>query len=203
MTVSSNVTELQEAGFPMGGEPLVALDLIDTLMTAVEPPVDLLEDEEQARRWWELEAVRLPAGPRPAGGAVRRLRAALRDLFDAQVEGRESRAESVADVNAFAAAVPTSHQLVATPAGLRAQTRWHTEHGGDAILASIAREAIALLADPARREKLRRCANPTCSMLFLAENKRRVWCSSAGCGNRARAARHYRKTHGHEAGESR
>lgn len=195
MTISPSMTELQEAGFPMGGEPLAALDLVDTLMTASEPARDLLDDDERTRRWWDLQAARLPDSPQPAGGATLRLRAALRDLFDAQIEGRDARADSVSDVNAFAASVPTSPQLVTTPNGPRVETRWHTEHGGNAILASIAREAIALLADPDQRAKLRRCANPTCSMLFLAENKRRVWCSSTGCGNRARAARHYRKTH--------
>ncbi|SDP87791.1 CGNR zinc finger domain-containing protein [Lentzea jiangxiensis] len=31
-------------------------------------------------------------------------------------------------------------------------------------------------------------------MLFLAENKRRVWCAANVCGNRARVARHYSRT---------
>jgi predicted RNA-binding Zn ribbon-like protein len=185
-----------DAGFPMGGEPLVALDLVDTLITAVEPPGDVIADPERAARWWALEAGRLPDAPRPEDGATRRLRAAIRDLFDSHLEGREPQAASVADVNAFAAAVPTSNQLAVTATGPEAEVRWHTEHGGNATLAAIAREAIDLLTDPSQRERLRRCAAEQCSMLFLAENRRRVWCSSAGCGNRARAARHYRKTHG-------
>ncbi|WP_139810547.1 CGNR zinc finger domain-containing protein, partial [Mycobacterium avium] len=41
-----------------------------------------------------------------------------------------------------------------------------------------------------------RCANPDCSMLFLATNPRRSWCTANICGNRARVARHYhRRTH--------
>lgn len=193
MIVSPGIAEFQEAGFPMGGEPVAALDLVDTMMTSVRPPRDLIEDDDRAQLWWELEAVRLPEGPRPPDGGAVRLRAALREVFDAQVEGRPAPAEALSDVNAFAASVPTSVQLITSADGVLAQTRWHTEHGGNAKLASIAREAIVLMANTEQRQKLRRCANPTCSMLFLAENRRRVWCSSAVCGNRARAARHYRR----------
>jgi predicted RNA-binding Zn ribbon-like protein len=194
MAVIPTLESMQEAGFPMGGEPLAALDLVDTVMTAVQPPRDLIADPERAEAWWALESGRLPRGERPEEGAALRLRAAIRDVFDAHLEGREPLPASVADVNAFAAAVPTSEQLSVGPGGPEAVVRWHTEHGGNAVLAAIAREAIGLLADPEQRSRLRRCANPSCSMLFLAENKRRIWCSSAGCGNRARAARHYHKT---------
>jgi predicted RNA-binding Zn ribbon-like protein len=194
MSVTSTSESMHRGGFPMGGEPLAALDLADTVMTAVQPPRDLIADPERAEAWWKLERCRLPAGGRPEDVSTRRLRAAIRDLFDAYLEEREPLAVSVADVNAFAAAVPTSEQLSVGPGGPESTVRWHTEHGGNVLLAAIAREAIELLADPDQRTKLRRCANPVCSMLFLAQNKRRIWCSSTGCGNRARVARHYHKT---------
>lgn len=195
MGMGPALAEMQQAGFPMGGEPLVALDLVDTLMTAADPPVDLLDSDERAAAWWSLEGGRLPEGPFPPLAATRRLRTALRDLFDSELEGRQARAESLDDVNAAAAAVPTSPRVVATEDGLRVRTRWHTEHGGNAAFAAIAREAIELLADPGRLRRLRRCANPECSMLFLAETTRRQWCASNICGNRARVARHYERTH--------
>jgi predicted RNA-binding Zn ribbon-like protein len=196
MSIGPTVVDMQRAGFTMGGEPLVALDLVDTLMTVADPPIDLLEPAERSAAWWHLEATRLPEGPVPPPAATRRLRAALRDLFDAHLQNRPPHTTSVEDVNAAAAAVPTSPRIVATDHGLRVQTRWHTEHGGNAVLAAIAREAIELLATPDRLERLRRCANPECSMLFLAENARRQWCTSNVCGNRARVARHYERTHG-------
>jgi predicted RNA-binding Zn ribbon-like protein len=43
-------------------------------------------------------------------------------------------------------------------------------------------------------DRLRRCANPACSMLFLADTTRRQWCTPNLCGNRARVARHYRRS---------
>ena len=180
----------------MGGEPLVALDLADTVMTAVEPPQDLLDSPGRTSTWWAVERVRLPEAPAPDPAAIRRLRTAIRELLDARLESRTPDPTAVEDVNAVAASVPTSLRLVRGEAGdLQAQTRWHTEYSGNAALAAIARETIDLLSTPARLGKLRRCANPACSMLFLAETKRRQWCAGNVCGNRARVARHYQRTH--------
>ncbi|MEV6296775.1 CGNR zinc finger domain-containing protein [Streptomyces sp. NPDC051896] len=77
---------------------------------------------------------------------------------------------------------------------MHAETRWHLETGGNAPLAAVARDAVALVTDPERLKRLRRCANPDCSMLFLAETKRRLWCTANICGNRARVARHYQRS---------
>lgn len=195
--------DLQRHGFPMGGEPLVALDLVDTLMTAVDPEVDLLDAKERGAQWWQLEMTRLPTSPVPDPTATRRLRAAIRDLLDARLENRSPQRTSIEDVNAVAASVPTSPRLVYSPEGEATEnTRWHTEHGGNPALAAIAREAIDLLADPERSGRLRRCANPACSMLFLAETTRRQWCASNVCGNRMRVARHYQRTHAKAAQSS-
>jgi predicted RNA-binding Zn ribbon-like protein len=196
MSIEPSLDELQRAGFPMGGEPLVALDLVDTLMTAVEPSVDLLAPPGRAGSWWRIQGSRLPDGPAPDPASTARLRAAIRDLLDSHLAGRPARATSIEDVNATAASVPVSPRLVAAATGgLAVETRWHTEHGGNAALAAIARETVELFAEPDRLEQLRRCANPACSMLFLADNKRRKWCAPNVCGNRVRVARHYERTH--------
>lgn len=46
--------------------------------------------------------------------------------------------------------------------------------------------------------RLRQCADDACGWLFLdrSRNGTRRWCSSADCGNRARARRHYRRHRG-------
>ncbi|GIF49531.1 putative RNA-binding Zn ribbon-like protein [Asanoa ferruginea] len=193
--MSISLADVQRAGFPMGGEPLVALDLVDTKMLVTDPPTDLIADPTTAQAWWRLQASRLPGGPAPDLPATRRLRTAIRDLFDAHLEHREPEAGSLDDVNAAASAVPTSLRLAPTGAGYREEVRWHTEQGGNAALAATARGAIELLADPTRLARLRRCANPNCSMLFLAETTRRQWCTPNICGNRTRVARHYRRAH--------
>ncbi|MGI5187549.1 CGNR zinc finger domain-containing protein [Promicromonospora sp. CA-289599] len=191
MSVSVSLGAMQDAGFPMGGEPSVAIDLVDTVMLAVDPSVDLLED--RAATWWKLQEARLPGGETPPGVAVRRLRGAIRSAFEARIEGRAPSASAVEDLNSFAASVPSSPRLEVGPEGLRAATRWHPEYGGNAKLAAIACEAVLLLSDPDRAARLRHCANPRCSMIFLAENSRRVWCTANICGNRARVARHQRR----------
>ena len=94
---------------------------------------------------------------------------------------------SVDDINAAAAAAPSSTRLGLHDNALRRSPRWHLQHGGRPALAAIANDAITVLTDNQLRGQLRRCANPTCSMLFLAINPRRTWCTANICGNRARA----------------
>ena len=192
---SVRLQDLQAAGFPMGAEPLVALDLVDTIITVADPPMDLIADADQASRWWHLQAGRLPEGPAPDLAATRRLRTAIRDLFDAHLERREPRVTSIEDLNGAAAAAPISLRLGGDANTLHAETRWHTELGGNAALAAIATQAITLLTQPDQRNMLRRCANPNCSMLFLAQTTRRQWCTQNICGNRTRVSRHYQRTH--------
>ena len=45
------------------------------------------------------------------------------------------------------------------------------------------------------RRRLRQCRDDDCGWLFLdrTKNGSRVWCSSADCGNRTRARRHYQR----------
>lgn len=113
--------------------------------------------------------------------------------LDAHIEQCPLDPASVETVNGFAACAPVSLRIVIEGNGRRrAETRWHTANGGNAALA---RETIELLDDPQRLKRLRRCANPTCSMLFLAETRRRQWCTANICGHRTRVARHYRRTH--------
>ncbi|GAA0574767.1 CGNR zinc finger domain-containing protein [Halomonas salifodinae] len=61
----------------------------------------------------------------------------------------------------------------------------------------LALAALALLHD-GRVARLKECGR--CSWLFLDQSKarRRRWCRTEVCGNRARVERHYRKRHGPE-----
>ena len=60
-----------------------------------------------------------------------------------------------------------------------------------AALADLAHEAIDLLTEPGAI-KLLACHAPGCVLYFVKSHPRREWCSEA-CGNRARAARHYKR----------
>jgi predicted RNA-binding Zn ribbon-like protein len=61
----------------------------------------------------------------------------------------------------------------------------------DTARATIARATMELLAGPLRPE-LRACGAPGCVKFFVKDHPRREWCCDH-CGNRARAARHYRR----------
>jgi predicted RNA-binding Zn ribbon-like protein len=77
---------------------------------------------------------------------------------------------------------------------------WSTGLGSVSDLPdAIALAAWRLLQSEDRR-RLRQCQDGECGWLFLdrTKNGSRVWCSSADCGNRTRARRHYeRRTAAH------
>ncbi|HJP73920.1 MAG TPA: ABATE domain-containing protein [Pseudonocardiaceae bacterium] len=129
----------------MDGEPLVVLDLVDTLGVVNDPPIDLIANSGQYRRWWELEKSRLPAGPLPASAAVRRLRAIVRFLFDAHVRRETPDPVAVENLNATATSAPLSKRMDGWGPDAPASFRWHDDHQSSPALALAATEATDLL----------------------------------------------------------
>jgi len=184
----------QAAGFPVGGEPL-GVDLADTLVTVTDPVTDLLADPERCAAWWSLQSDRLPAGvPAPALEMTRQLRAAARAVLDAAQQGRNLPEPAVATLNQIAAAAPASPELHMPGGAPELRQRWHADDPAAPALAQAAASVISLLASP-DAALLRRCANPACSMLFIATDARRKFCTQNICANRVRAARHYHRQH--------
>jgi len=58
---------------------------------------------------------------------------------------------------------------------------------------AVAADAAALLADPARLARVRRCPGHDCGWLFLDLSGRRRWCSMDTCGSRAKMRRLYER----------
>jgi predicted RNA-binding Zn ribbon-like protein len=185
----------------MIGEPVVAVDLINTVaVPGASVADDLLSADRGAEAWWRIERARVPVGDVPDVRALCRLRSALRDMIEALVDHRPVPSAAVSDLNFFMQAAPASTQLQLTEAGLRTQVRWHREYGGHPRLAFIATQAAQFLSDSSQVGRLRRCANPACSMIFVAANPRRSWCVPGVCGNRVRVARHHRRAGNQRAG---
>jgi predicted RNA-binding Zn ribbon-like protein len=183
--------------FAVIGEPIVAVDLINTVAApGSRAGDDLLSVDGGAEAWWRLETAHVPGGEPPDIRALRRLRSALRDMIEALIDGRPVARAAVSDLNFFMESAPASTRLLLTGAGLRAQTHWHGERGGNPRLAFIATQAAGFVSDPSQVGRLRRCANPACSMIFIAVNLRRSWCAPGVCGNRVRVARHHRRAGG-------
>jgi predicted RNA-binding Zn ribbon-like protein len=176
------------------GEPVVAVDLINTVAAPGSAVADdLLSADRGAEAWWRIEKARVPTGDVPDIGALRQLRSALRDMIEALVDDRPVPGAALSDLNFFMQSAPASTRLRLTGTGLRAETQWHPEYGGNPGLAFIATQAAEFLSDPSKVTRLRRCANPACPMIFIAVNPRRSWCAPGICGNRVRVARHHRR----------
>ena len=183
--------------FAVIGEPIVAVDLINTVAAPGSTAADdLLAADRDVHAWWRIEGTRVPGGDLPDIQALRRLRTALRAMIEALVDGRPVPQAAVADLNFYMQSAPASTRLLLTETGLRTEVQWHREYGGNPRLAFIAEQAAEFLSDPSRVSRLRRCANTACSMIFVAINPRRSGCAPGVCGNRVRVARHYGRAGG-------
>jgi len=174
-----------------------SLALVNSRHNSRTGPVDHLASPEALAEWLAWRS--LVATPARAGApedadldAALALRDAVRELLVAAIEGRAPAPPAVAAVNDAAAIAPAAHQV-----------RWDADGGPvrarsaaaatdvQRALAAIAEDAIALVCD--RRGDLIACEAPGCVRLLLKDHPRRHWCSTR-CGDRVRAARHYRRS---------
>jgi predicted RNA-binding Zn ribbon-like protein len=179
------------------GEPL-AIDLANTVMVVQQgQAVDLLATPSDLRRWLQAERERLGDCAFAAAhlDEIRALRDSVRSLLGASAQGTKPPPEALEHLNAASAAAPIAPQLDAARGGeLRTVERAAAGDPLARLLGALARSAIALVTRP-ESERLRVCEAPSCGMFFLGARR---WCCAA-CGNRARAARHYRRTRGRAA----
>lgn len=190
-----------------------ALDFINTLETYSRGvPVDHIESPGAAIAWLvergaihpeEVDGRRAAlAGDREIEALliekVRAVRAAMRDLADATVEGRAPSEAMVVVLNDALRAHDVI-QLVPRPDGVAI---------GHVGVGDPIERALARLVEPLVREaagehpdRLRVCANPSCRWVFYDSSRtgRRRWCDMATCGNRAKAARHRARVRGASA----
>ena len=173
------------------GEPL-AIDLANTVMVVREgESVDLLSSADEFGTWLELERPRLG----DCGFALTHLaevksaREDTRALLAATASGNSLPEKPLERVNAASVAAPVALRLQIGDDG---QSRLKEDpeeiESLSALLGTMARSALRLVADH-EQAPLRVCNAPSCGMYFIG---RRRWCCAA-CGNRARAARHYRR----------
>jgi predicted RNA-binding Zn ribbon-like protein len=120
---------------------------------------------------------------------MKRVRAAMREIVDAAVEGR---AASAADLKELNRAMRTHYvyELVPSTDGVSLDHR----HQGDPVDGALARlaESIARELIQGHPERLRICENQQCRYVFSDTSRtgRRKWCDMSTCGNRAKVARH-------------
>ncbi|MCX5524097.1 CGNR zinc finger domain-containing protein [Streptomyces bobili] len=181
---------------PLTGEPL-ALDLLNTRWMREGSLQDLLTGTDGLAVWLAANGLegRFTADPATLRHLLR-----ARDALKAAVDGVPANGATAEEAIAGGAVTegvdavlehgrirPT---LTAEGPGERAE--FTDGAWGPAWLA--ARNYLELLA--AAPDRIRRCAHEACVLHFFdtSRNGTRRWCSMAGCGNRAKASRHYART---------
>jgi predicted RNA-binding Zn ribbon-like protein len=180
---------------PVRDEPL-AVELHNTLYASGGELVDGLRDRASSDAWLAALGRRLPIGGSPGGpkpAELIALRQAVRAAFRALLKSQVPPRTSIETINRFSKRAPRSPMAQWRPNELP-QAGWDFGGAsrGDVVLSALAADAIDLLAGP-DGAILRACGAPGCVLVFVKNHPRREWCSGA-CGNRARQARHYRRT---------
>lgn len=195
----------------LGGR--LCLDFTNTLGGRVgAAPEEYLPDYDALVRWTRhagalaaqrAERLRRAAErwPEEAQAMLRRtlaLREALFAVFAAATRGEAAPARDLALVNRELTETMRRARLV--PQGVGGyRWEWPEDDGAasakgalESVLWPIVRSAAELLTAP-ELARVRQCGGPDCGWLFLdtSKNGSRHWCSMEGCGNRAKARRHY------------
>jgi predicted RNA-binding Zn ribbon-like protein len=199
------------ASAPLLGEP-PAVELLNTVWADRDGVHDTLATPEQTLAW--LRTVRSTLGQRPvavdawldaarpddAAAIARRLRV-LRDglrrlAAEATGDPRPVAPSTAPDRRAALLALGDACAAAPTWSSLRwangqePQRELHSSAPAEqVIVAELAEQAVELFSGGSARQ-LRACLAPGCVLYFVKQHPRREWCS-AGCGNRARVARHY------------
>src|SRR5216117_1695748 len=189
------------------GERL-AVDLLNTVVVQDGRVQDLFQGVRDVAAWAEAAGV-LPHGAlrgRAAGQEaerLRRFRETLRRGLMAWAVGGTPPRGLIALLNQHLARDPEVSEVTASRGKLVTRRR---SFGAplDHFYGAVARSAAELLAggDPRR---LRKCANPSCRLMFYDVSKagRRRWCSMRTCGGQAKARAFYRRrrdgSHGRRA----
>jgi len=178
-----------------GEDASVALALVNTEVEPRGVPVDLLADARTLAGW--LRARGLTSRRRVTVTDedlqhMRLLRTAVRTAFMARAAGRRPPRVAMAAINESAALVASTPRLCWIDGGPVRQIVWATGVAAtDEAFARIAVNAISTLIGD-RADRLRLCEAHGCNRMFIAEHRRRRWCSRT-CGDRVRVARHHRK----------
>jgi predicted RNA-binding Zn ribbon-like protein len=190
------VRRVSEApAFPWtGNHP--ATDLCNTEPVIDGERVDLLADFDAVVTWANLAGAAsrsewFDVTDREAARTVRfvhRLRASLRAVLDPATPGSDAIHDLNDVLRQAQGALHAERSSGRTGVSMTART------AGAQLRLDIAAATVDILHHDPRR--IRRCASPTCVLLFLDVSKSggRRWCDMATCGNRAKVAAHHART---------
>jgi predicted RNA-binding Zn ribbon-like protein len=155
----------------------LAVDLANTLWRSSDGEHDLLETAAGLGEWLAERGISARPEERMRAALVH-TRSVLREVFEGDL-GAEER------LNAILARGLVIRSL---ERGLVRQRPVLTDQAWE--LAWLAADDYLRLRDSGA-DSIRQCEHPACVLYFYDTTGRRRWCSMAGCGNRAKAQRHY------------
>lgn len=199
------ISEKRRGSFVFVGHHL-CLDFINTQKIASGKPLDLLPNFQALLTWFAavelLSEVKKKQslekwGETKAGAVVfqeaLRLRTACREITQALTEKRDVLESSISTLNLLSSKMQGYAQIVS------GQKSFETHFFLDPkkamyLLYPLVEAAIELVCtlDPVL---VKQCENAPCILFFYdtTKNHRRRWCSTRGCGNRAKVAAFYRR----------
>jgi predicted RNA-binding Zn ribbon-like protein len=170
----------------VSGNP--ALDLVGTFKWRRTPaPEELLRAPIDLQDWIEQSGL-VDDGPAVTPDDLDRavhLREAIYGLVTSRRTGTDPDAAHVAAVNAAAADPPVRPMLVSG--------RLRTSGNLDAILSTLAREALTAVS--VHGDRLKECARTPCTRVFIdrSRGRRRTWCGMNECGAQVKVAAYRRR----------
>ncbi len=181
-----------------GAEEHVSLALVNSAVTLpAGQRVDDLASPAEATRWL-IDHGLVPdrtALLAYCQNQLTGLRARVRELFAAHVDGKMPSEPALAAVNQALGRVPSAPVLRHDPeAGFHREQVHPVTQLVEHAMAQIAEDAATLLTSSAAT-LVTRCDASPCDRYFLRTHGRRQWCSTR-CGDRVRAARAYARKQG-------
>jgi predicted RNA-binding Zn ribbon-like protein len=169
----------------------LAINFINTRRMVEGKLTDTLQSGRDVKYWLKRLEVPVAKGTLPFSDSVLLQRAReLREIALTAVKDRKSRKiPSLVALNRFLRDAPNHVVLTTDDANNLRVNRVHGKETVEAFLAPVAEAVADLLAD-GDFDLVRHCEGHDCVMWFYDRTKghRRRWCTSTGCGNRAKVA---------------
>jgi predicted RNA-binding Zn ribbon-like protein len=169
----------------------LAINFINTRRMVEGQLRDTLQSDGDVKAWLRRLEVPVAKGSLPFDGGVLLIRArGLREIALAAVQDRKSgKKPSLVALNRFLADAPSHAALTTDHARNIRVSRVYGKETVEAFLAPVAEAVAHLLAD-GDFNLVRHCEGNACVLWFYDRTKghHRRWCTSTGCGNRAKVA---------------
>ena len=187
-TILKNTTNRNHLDFV--GDNL-AINFINTRRMVEGQLTDTLQSDSDVKAWLRRLEVPVAKGTLPfSDGVLLQGARELREIALATVQDRKSgKKPSLIALNRFLADAPSHAAFTTDDARNIRVTRVYGKETVEAFLAPVAEAVADLLAD-GDFDLVRHCEGNACVMWFYDRTKghRRRWCTSTGCGNRAKVA---------------